>query len=84
MWWCVAERDDYKSGPFKVEFPAGATIVSLPISITNDKILENNEKFFLSILRFVLPSKLYIGIPFQTTVTIVDDDDGNWINNTSE
>lgn len=84
MWWCVAERDDYKSGPFEVEFPAGATIVSLPISITNDKILENNEKFFLTILRFVLPSELYIGIPFQTTVTIVDDDDGNWINNTSE
>ena len=35
-------------------------------------------------LRFVLPSELYIGIPFQTTVTIVDDDDGNWINSTSE
>ena len=84
MWWCVAERDDYKSGPFDVEFPAGATIVSLPISITNDKILENNETFFLSILRITLPSGLYIGIPFQSAVTIVDDDDGNWINSTSE
>ena len=57
-----------------MEFPAGATNVLLPISITNDKIFENNEKFFLTILRIALPSEFYIGILFQTTVTIVDDD----------
>ena len=83
MWWCVAERNDYTSGPFEMEIPAGATIMSLPISITNDKIIENNETFFLSIIRFELPSEFYIGFPFHTAVTIVDDD-GNWINSTSE
>ena len=67
---------DYYSGPYSVTFPAGVTRVSFNVPITNDNILESDEKFHLTIEigSSSLPSGVTVGNPYQTTVTIVDDD----------
>ena len=47
---------------------------SFSVSITDDKILENNETLDLTIISSSLPDKITVGNPGQATVTIVDDD----------
>ena len=54
-----------------MNFPAGITSILLNISITNDKILEINETFQLTIDP---PSGITLVDPSTTTITIVDDD----------
>lgn len=63
---------DYMSGPYTVNFPAGVTNVSFPISLMNDLTLENNEDFILMINSSSLPD--YVSKIGQATVTIADDD----------
>ena len=58
-------------GPYTLIFPAGITSILLNISITNDRILEINETFVLSINP---DSGVTLADPSSTTVTIVDDD----------
>ena len=70
----ITGRSDYRSGPYAVVFPAGVTQVSFPIQIVNDRMLERNEKFVLTISQTSLPSGFAVGHPFQATMTIVDDD----------
>ena len=65
---------DYKPGPYKVVFPVGQTHALLNITICNDEILERNKKFSLTINSSTLPNNINLGDPFQTTVTIMDDD----------
>ena len=55
-------------------FPVGQTHALLNITIWNDKILERKENFSLTINSSSLPNNINLGDPFQTTVTIVDDD----------
>ena len=52
--------------------PAGTTSVSFDISIVNDKVLEVNEYFTLSINSFHLPNVTITN--HQARVTIVDND----------
>ena len=63
---------DYNSGPYDVIFPAGVTSVAFNISVINDTILEENESFTLTIINSSLLSRVDLGIPDNTTVTIVD------------
>ena len=64
---------DYTSGPYTVTFPAGITIASFDVPITDDMILEINENFMLAI-NSSLPNGVTIGAPSDATVIIVDDD----------
>ena len=65
---------DYSSGPYDVTFPAGVTRVSFVIVITNDNVLEGNEKFNLIIDPSSLPTGVTVSNPAQATVTIYEDD----------
>jgi len=70
---CTHIGGDYTSGPYIVIIPAGITIVSFDISITNDKIFEEDEQFFLTINESLLPSNVIAVNPIQATVTIGND-----------
>ena len=62
---------DYGSGPYTVIFPAGITMVTFDIPITNDMISEGNEDFTLTIDPSSLPpAGVSVGSPGQATVTI--------------
>ena len=65
---------DYTSGPYTITFPAGQTTATFDISINNDKILEGNEDFILTIDETSQPSNVTRGSPGQATVTVVDND----------
>ena len=65
---------DYKSGPYAVQFNAGDSQALFNVSINDDKILECNETFNLTINASSLPSSITVDNPGQTTVTIVDND----------
>lgn len=68
------EGNDYTSGPYNVNIPAGLTRVQFDVPITNDNILESNETFILNIMSNSVPDKLIISDPRESTVTIVDND----------
>ena len=53
--------------------------ISFSISINDDNIFEENEKFTLTIYQS-LPTGVMVGNPDQTTVTIVDNDRKLWQN----
>lgn len=55
-------------------FPAGVTIASCNIPITDDVVFEGNEDIKLEIISSSLSSDVVVGNPDQATVTIVDDD----------
>jgi len=57
-----------------VTFPAGDTEVSFSVTIIDDRILESNETFQLSINSEKLPDNVTINDPSSITITIVDDD----------
>ena len=65
---------DYDSGPYHVMVPPNEISVVLSIPISNDDLLEGNEKFSLTIHATSMPDRVDIGNPDQATVTIVDDD----------
>ena len=65
---------DYTSGPYPVLFRAGETSVTFDVPITDDRILEGNENFMLTIDQPSLPTGINHGDPSEATVTIVDDD----------
>ena len=50
------------------------TQVSLDVTITDDRILESNERFQLSINSSSLPNRVTIDNPSVINVTIVDND----------
>ena len=65
---------DYGSGPYSVIIPAGQVDVSFNITIIDDNIFEEEEKFNLTINTSALPNNVAIGDLDHTTVTIVDND----------
>ena len=65
---------DYKSGPYFITFSAGVTRVSFVVVITNDNVLEGDEKFSLSIDRRTIQPYQRVRNSNQVTVTIYDDD----------
>ena len=71
---------DYSSGPYLVIIPAGQTAAFLYVTINDDNILEEDEKFNLTINSSSLPNNVVVGDRGQTTVTILDND-GNYMCN---
>ena len=65
---------DYSSGPYVVTFPAGVTRVSFVVAVTNDNVLEGDEKFYLIIDPSSLTTGVTVSDPTHTIVTIYDDD----------
>ena len=65
---------DYHSGSYSVIFPAGVTLATFRISLTDDNILEGNENFLLTINETSLPGLLTRSHPDEATVTVVDND----------
>ena len=66
---------DYAVGVYYVLFPAGTTSALFNASINDDDKNEDDETFTLTIdPTFPLPDGVTIGYPYQTTVTIVDND----------
>ena len=57
-----------------VTFAAGTTIATFNVSINDDTIAESNKKFTLTVDPYSLPIGITVGYPYQTTVTIMDDD----------
>ena len=81
IWWdCTRHftgsgaNADYGSGPYNALIPAGSISVPLEIKIKNDDILEADETFNLTINVSSLPGCINYVVPYQATVTIVDDD----------
>ena len=70
----TGKAENYTLGQYNVTLPAGVTRVSFYVPITNDDILEVNEKFDLIIDLSSLPSNVNAGSIYKTTVMIVDDD----------
>ena len=72
----VPEMDqDYTIETHAVTFTAGTTIAALNVTINDDKFDESDEKFTLTIDPYSLPiDGITIVYPYQTTVTIMDDD----------
>jgi len=62
---------DYDSGPYSVTFPAGNTNVSFDVRINNDKLVEYDEDFHLTIDSSSLPTGININSLHQTTAIIV-------------
>ena len=71
---------DYSFGPYPVIIPAGQTAAFLNVIINDDNILEEDEKFNLTINSSSLPNNVVVGDRGQTTLTILDND-GNYICN---
>ena len=69
---------DYAAGPYMVTFPVNHTCVPLNIKITDNDEMENNKTFVLIINSSSLPRHVDVGNPYQTNVTILDDD-GNCV-----
>ena len=65
---------DYVSGPYTMEFPAGEINASLSISINNDNVVEDDEKFGLTINKSLLSTNVFVGNNSEFIVTILDDD----------
>ena len=71
---CIGGGIDYDSGPYNVTFPPGVITVPFNIPITDDKVLESNEVFKLTIDISSLPNDVTASSPRQATVTVVEDD----------
>ena len=65
---------DYYPGPYNVSFPAGETIISFNILITDNDVIGGNKAFRLSIDSNTLPSGGTRNSPYSVTVTIQNDD----------
>ena len=70
----ITGGDDYVSGPYTVTFPAEVVKRSFNVDIKDDRILESNEMFKLSINSNTLPNRVNISNPSKVTVTIADND----------
>ena len=70
----ITTDKDYITGPYNVKVPAGMKDIDFNITINNDKILEINEAFTLTIDPSSLPNDVSIDDQDTATVTIVDDD----------
>ena len=65
---------DYGSGPYTIIIPAEEISVPFDVPITDDRVLEGDESFNLTINTSSLPSRVTVTNPHQATVTIVDND----------
>jgi len=66
--------DDYGSGPYNATFEVGENEAFIFISITNDNFCDRDETFTLEIDPNSLPTGVLRDNPYETTVTIKDDE----------
>ena len=69
----IGEGEDYGSGPYSVTIPAKATSVQFNVNISDDKVLEMDENFILTI-DISSSSERVMSTNRETTVIIVDND----------
>ena len=62
------------STTYNITLPTGMINIPFSVPITDDTILEINEKFNLIIDLSSLPLKVNIGSVYQATVLVLDDD----------
>ena len=74
MHYTAVRGEDYNSGPYYVTLPAGITHLSFNISILDDKMLEEDENFILTIDPSSLPCSVSVGNHNPATVTILEDE----------
>ena len=66
---------DYIIDTYSVTFTAGTTSATLNVRINNDIVNEGDETFTFTIDPFsLLIDGITVGYPYQTALTIVDDD----------
>lgn len=70
----IVRGENYTFGQYKVTLPAGMIHIPFNVPITDDNMVEVNEKFDLIIDESSLPSTVHIGSINQATVIILDDD----------
>jgi len=70
---CI-ENHDYFHGQHIITIPARSTKWQFNITILNDKILEADETFYVSILSGSLPDHVSTINSSRASVTIIDDD----------
>ena len=63
-------NEDYTGG-YNATFPAGMTDTSLTITILNDDVYEDSERFDV-IISNALPNRVTMGTIRRATVTIID------------
>ena len=63
-------NEDYTGG-YNTTFPAGMTDTSLTITILNDDVYEDSERFDV-IISNALPNRVTLGTIRRATVTIID------------
>ena len=69
------DEKDYIIDTYSVTFTAGTTSATLNVRINNDSVNEGNETFTFTIDPFSLViDGITVGYPYQTALTIVDDD----------
>lgn len=64
---------DYSPGLHILKFSAGITSASFEVSIS-DTTFEDNENFYMTVDRYLLPRGITVGSHAQTLITIIDDD----------
>ena len=65
-------NEDYGPGRYAATFPAGMTVASFHINITDDNDYEESEAFTVDIIKSLLPDGVSLGNIRRTTVTIID------------
>ena len=70
----VDSENDYLHGLYTGTFPAMVTVIFVDIPICNDTVLEEDEKFSISIVSNSHLDNVTNGSPDSATVTIVDND----------
>ena len=71
---CYIGTLDYYPGRHYVTFPAGEITASFSIVITDDNVVERNERFSLYIYDNSLPNSVVRDSPYSVTLFIEDDD----------
>ena len=67
------------TGQCNITFPAGETVATLNVSITDDMEIEEIETLCLSINKDMLHHSLVRAEPYNVTITIKDNDDCKYV-----
>ena len=65
---------DYEAGPYHVTIPKGEISAEFCITIINDTSFEGDEVFIIEFKGSALNPDVVLIDPYQTTVTILDDE----------
>ena len=60
---------------YAVSFPAGVTCASFNVSISDDAILEKDERFEITIIDYLLPYGVVTTDDISSTTVIIEDNE---------